>query len=130
MSTGNAFPARNSVPDITHVVGVFTGGGAAANCSKASGDWIKGIESVAYNAATGKYLITFSEVGNQVVTDGCKVLRPTATAPLFACVIRGSLSQSAKTCQLEIRTESALTDLATTDKLLIDIGFSKSPPDA
>ena len=42
------------------VMGVWKGGGAAANCTRVLG---RGVSSVNYNAATGQYKITFAEVG-------------------------------------------------------------------
>lgn len=127
----NAFPKRTTVPGLTQVQGVWTGGGAAANCSKAAADHNEGIASIAYNAATGLYLVTFTDVGQQLVYASCEVAGLTTVAPVKASVIRGSYSRSAKTCQVEFYDHAgALIDLLTTDKVMCKFEFSNFAPDA
>lgn len=117
------------------VGGVFTGGGAAASCTKATADWSRGISSVTYNAATGKYLVTFVECGEQILPGTVvDVFRPAGAVPLEVNVVRGSYSASAKTVQIEVWTSGtdlvapALVDLATTDKLMLSFHFSVNKP--
>lgn len=133
MPLGNAYPVRSIIPDTKRVQGVWTGGGAAANCTQSSSDWSKGIASVNYNAATGKYKITFRDVGQQIVGGKIEVCRAAAAAPLLAVINRATFSIANKTVDFEVwdvDAGSALTDLATTDKLLIDIQFATRAPDA
>ena len=136
MSTGNSFPVRSTVPDTVRVQGVWTGGGAAANCTKAAADWNRGIASVNYNAATGKYKITFVDVGQQIVYAHVECFSTTGVLTKDVAVIRGSFSVSAKTYEIEIRTKAtdvaaaALVDLITTFGLMITFEFAKNGPDA
>lgn len=136
MALGNAFPVRSSIPDTFRVLGVWTGGGAAANMTKATGDWNRGIASVNYNAATGKYLITFADVGQQIVAYNISCTSTTGVIPKDVALLRATLSQSAKTVEIEIRTPAtdvaaaALVDLVSTFKILIDVTFAKNAPDA
>jgi hypothetical protein len=130
MPMGNAFPARNADGDLVTVHGQFTGGGAAANCTKTSGAINTGISSVNYNAATGKYLVTFQDVGQQLVEFRACVGRADAAVPLFVIPIHGSLSLTSKTLPINVRTEAALTDLATTDKLFITAVWARKGPNS
>jgi len=130
MPLGNLSPCRSTVPDTQTVRGVWTGGGAAANCTKAATDVSKGIASVNYNAATGKYLITFTDVGSAILDGEVNIMRPAGTAPLQANVVFGSLDRSAKTLQFEVwdTATPSLTAVALTDKLCITVVFSKNGP--
>src|SRR5260370_12602750 len=117
MPLGNAYPVRGSVPDVVRVQGVWTGGGGAADMTKAAADQNRGIVSVKYHASTGIYTVTFLDVGNQLVAAKADVFRPTTVAPVQGNVVRGSFSQSAKTVDVEfcdLATPSVI-DLATTD---------------
>lgn len=126
---------RATIPSVVEVGGVWTGGGAAADCTKASGDWNVGIASVKYNAATGKYRITFTETtpGHQVVGFSCDIARvTTVTNALVAKMVAGSYSKTAGTLDFEVcdvATPSGV-DLATTDKLMIVVRFSTFPPNS
>lgn len=136
MALGNAFPVRSSIPDTIRVLGVWTGGGAAANMTKATADWNRGIASVAYNAATGKYLITFTDVGQQIVAYNISCTSTTGVIPKNVALLRNTFSASAKTVEIEIRTPAteavatALVDLLTTFKICIDVTFAKNGPSA
>lgn len=126
MALGNASPVRANIPK-REVCGVWTGGGAAADCTKTSTDWSKGISSVAYNAATGKYRITLSEAGQQLLPGSrIEVCVAAGSAPKFANIVRSSLDSDS--VDFEVWSESggalALTDLATTDKVLINLVFA------
>lgn len=57
MKTGN-FLVKSRSSQTVVIAARYAGGGAAANCTKVAG---RGISSVNYNAATGKYLITFED---------------------------------------------------------------------
>lgn len=52
------YPVDSRSTQVNLVAARYLGGGAAANLTKVTG---RGITSVNYNAATGKYLITFEE---------------------------------------------------------------------
>jgi hypothetical protein len=114
------------------VGGVWTGGGAAASCTQVSTDWNRGISSVAYNAATGKYLVTFLDCGQQILPGSeVKVCRAAAAAPLLVNIVRGTYSATAKTVEIEVwdvDATAALTDLALTDVLLLSFHFSVNKP--
>ena len=64
MSKTGKFPVRARLPKVYGVMGRWAGGGAASNMTKVTG---RGISSVAYNSATGAYLITFEETHPQLV---------------------------------------------------------------
>lgn len=134
MSMGDAFPVRSTIPDTVKAQGVWTGGGAAANMTQAAADWNRGITSVAYNASTGKYLITFTDVGQQVVGGHIECISTTGVINKDVSIVRASLSTSAKTLEIEVWTRAtdtaaaALVDLATTFKLMITVEFAKNGP--
>jgi hypothetical protein len=111
---------------------VWTGGGAAADCTNASGDLSKGIASLKYHAATGIYTLTFTDVGQQIVGDNIKVCGLTTVRPVLAKIIRGSFSRSAKTVDVEFYTcdTGALIDLLTTDKVMISVDMATVGPDS
>jgi hypothetical protein len=118
--------------EVQTVSGMWTGGGAAANCTLAAGDHSAGITSVAYNAATGKYLITVSEWGQQLLPGSQVVIhRAAADAPLVANLIRtvtvatGGASATVAFEVWDLATPS-LTDVATTAKVGIHLVFGKT----
>lgn len=115
------------------VCGIWTGGGAATNCTHSSADHSAGITSVAYNAATGKYLITLTEFGQQLLPDSHVVIhRAAAAAPLVANLVRTitvATGGATATVAFEVwDLAGALTDLATTDKAAINLCFAKTKP--
>lgn len=126
MPLGNNYPVKSSIPDVVEVTGVFTGAGAD-DFTQTSGDWCKGIDSVTYEAAVGKFLITFNDVGYQIIGADVEVMRPDGTAPLKANVVRGSFSQSAKTVQVQFwdMATPSLANPASTDRICITIKFAK-----
>lgn len=130
MSLGQAHLDKSTLPGLIHVQGVWTGGGAASAMTHTSTDWSRGIVSIAYNSATGKYLITFTDVGQQIVGDSCKVWTASGDKPWTAVVIRSSLSTTAKTVEVEIWDQDgdALSDLGTSQKLAVDITFAPAAP--
>lgn len=130
----NAYPKRCSLPGVTVVQGVWTGGGAGAACTKAAADHSEGIASVAYNSATGKYLVTFTDVGQQIVGGSVEVYRRTSDEPMVGNLVRGGYSRSAKTVEFTVHemldATCNLTDLLTTDQVCITVEFSNFAPDA
>lgn len=128
---GSCSPVVSSLNKF-EVGGVWTGAGAAASCTQVSTDWNRGIASVAYNAATGKYLVTFYDCGQQILpgTD-VKVCRAAGAAPLLVNVVLSTYSATAKTVEIEVwdvDSTAVLTDLAATDKLLLSFHFSVNKP--
>ncbi len=132
MSIGNASPERSVIPDTVHVRGVWTGGGAATDCSHVATDWSRGIASIAYTSATGCYTITFTDVGQQVIGFHIGSGQQTGVNPLAFAYRNGTFSAVTKTLIFEVSASDSgtLTDLLTTDKLFIDIVFSKQAPPA
>ncbi len=126
MSIGNAFPVRSTVPDTTKVQGTWTGGGAAADCTHDAADWNRGIESVKYNSATGKYKVKFMDCGQQLVDYSIQVEGATGVDPVVGMVVAGSLDTVAKTVDLEFG--ATLIDLLTTNKLHLTFVFAKNAP--
>lgn len=126
---GNASEVRSTLPGVHKVQGVWTGGGAAADCSHAAADWSRGVASIAYNGATGKYLITFTDVGQQIVGHNIRVCGLTTVATVTANLLRGSFDSAAKTVQVEFYDlGGSLIDLLTTDKVLVDVEFVRAAP--
>lgn len=125
---GNRFPVRANAPSLWTAHGVFTGAGAAANCTKTTGAVQGGIASVNYNAATGKYRITFVCVGQQILQFRATVGRADAAVPLFAFPVHSSFNRTNKTLDINVRTEAALTDLAATDQIQIEVDFTDLGP--
>ena len=129
MSIGNASAVRSTIPGVHKVQGVWTGGGAAANCTHAAADWSKGIASLNYNAATGKYKITFTDVGQQIVGHNIRVCGLTGVDQVTVNLLRGTFSSTAKTVEVEFSDlAGTLLDLLTTDKVLVDVDFVRMAP--
>jgi hypothetical protein len=130
---GQAYVAKATFPDTIRVLGKWTGGGAAAAMTKAAADPSRGIASIAYNAATGKYLITFVDVGSAIVAYNITCASTTGVLPKDCNLILGSFSQATKSVQLEVWTRAtdlaaaALVDLLNTFTIQIDITFTKDP---
>lgn len=126
---------RHNLPsEKQEVCGVWTGGGAAANCTHNSADHSAGITRVAYNSATGKYYITVTEWGQQLLPGShIEIHRQAGAAPLVANLIRtitvasGGGSADINFEVWDVATPS-LTDLATTDKVAINLVFAKTKP--
>lgn len=130
MALGNAYTQRSTIPGATEVGGVWTGGGAAADMTNdETTAWNRGIVSVAYNAATGKYLMTFTDVGQQVIGFSACVASATGDGPLFITPVKGSLSTSAKTLAVECNDGSGtLTDLPATAEVQFNVKFAQQKP--
>ncbi|MDD5374479.1 hypothetical protein [Acidithiobacillus sp.] len=123
-----------SIPNLRTVQGVWTGGGAAADCTVASGDWNRGITSIAYTAATGCYTVTFNagDCGYAIVDWHISTGQQTGVNPLAFCLRNAGFSASARTAIFEVSASDSgtLTDLLTTDKLYVSFTFAKTPPGA
>lgn len=125
-----AYPIRSTVSGITRLQGVWTGGGAAADCTKEDEDHNEGIAAIEYNAATGKYLVTFNDVGQQLVYASCEVAGATTEPPVKANVLRGTYDRAEKTVEVEFyKHDGSLIDLLTTDKVMCVFEMSSYAPD-
>lgn len=125
MPKGNAFPVRSSVPGLFTVEGVWTGGGAAADCAVTAGDWNRGIISFVYTA-TGKYTVTFRDFGQQIVSYSLSTTGATGVDPVVGQVVEGSYSATAGTVALEFG--ATLADLLTTNKVHLSFTFASNAP--
>ena len=121
---------KETIPGLKSVRGVWTGGGAAADCTHVATDWSRGITSIVYTAATGCYTITFDECGPNLVDFSIHFGQQTGVDPITATVRNGSFSATTKSLVFEVNTAGTLTDLLTTDKLHIHAVFSTNKPDA
>lgn len=98
MALSDGKPLRTLSPNLRIVYGTYTGAGAA-NMVKLTG---RGIASVNYNSATGKYLITFTDVGAEIRSCKITVHNNTAgAAPLVGSAQITTFSTSAKTLPFE-----------------------------
>lgn len=126
---GNSTPVTSTLPGVQKVQGVWTGGGAGTSCTHAAADWSRGIASLAYNAAAGKYLLTFTDCGQQIVGHNIRVCGLTGVDPVTVNLLRGTFSSSAKTVQVEFSDlGGTLIDLLTTDKVLVEVDFVRYAP--
>lgn len=117
MSFANqAYVPRMLMNGLVYSYNQFAGGGAAADCTTSVNDGQ--ISSVAYNASTGKYLVTFANVGAKTTPVAINVSAFGATAKLN--VKLDAYSASNKTLVLWIYADTTLADLATTDFLCIE----------
>lgn len=129
MSIGNATEVRSTLPGVHKVQGVWTGGGAAQNCTHVAADWSRGVASLDYNGATGKYLLTFTDVGQQIVGHNIRVCGQTGEDPVEVNLLRGTFSTTTKSVEVEFSDlTGALLDLLSTDKVLIDVDFVRFAP--
>lgn len=127
-----AYAKRSTLPGVTQIQGVWTGGGAAADCTKEDEDHSDGISALEYNSATGKYLLTLTDVGQQIVAGRVDVMRTTGDEPIEAVILRSTYDRVAKTVEVEfweVTTAAALVDVLTTDKLCITLEVSSFAPD-
>ena len=111
------WPARAAVNNLVTVAGRWAGGGSASNMTKVSGT---GISSVAYNSATGAYIITFNNVGGTFL--GAWFGLGTAGSTSAQTVANWiAYSATAKTLTIFITDVATPTakDLATTETLNI-----------
>ena len=117
MSFANqAYVPRFLMNGIVHSYNLYAGGGAAADCAKSVGDGQ--IASVVYNASTGKYLITYNNVGAKTTPVAVNISAFGATAKLN--VKLDAYSATNKTLVFWIYADTTLADLATTDFVSIE----------
>lgn len=104
--------------------GRWTGGGAAADCTRTSG---RGISTVTYNSATGQYKITFANVGEVFLGALFSVQGAAGAATSF--IARPTVySASAKTLTFDVTDVATPTnhDLALTEVITIDAEWDDS----
>ena len=110
-----------TVGDVVCIDGVWLGGGSASNCTRVSGT---GIDSVNYNSATGRYLITLTG-RYQVLEAQCySVAAATGAATSFmARPVVGGYSASAGTLDINVTDLATPTnhDLAATEQIWISL---------
>ena len=124
---GQAYQVKARSPGLHLVFGKWTGGGAAADMTVTAGDRSDGIASVAYNAATGKYLVTFTEVGQQLIHADAKVHRPTTgDDPLPVNFQMDSYDATAMTIEMEVG--ASLTDVDTDETVSFFFVFGRVKP--
>lgn len=127
MTLGNAHVVKSTLPGLIRVQGLWTGGGSAEDMTITSGDWSRGIASVAYNGATGKYIVTFTDCGQQIVWADARVLRPASgDDPLPANIDWDSYDATAKTILVEFG--ATLTDIDTDEKVAFVFEFAAFAP--
>lgn len=122
---------KSNIPtEQCEVAGIWTGGGAAANCTRTSTDHGAGITSVNYNGATGKYRITVTEWGTQLLPGThIEVHRAAGGAPRVVNVIRTiTAGTNSATIDFEVwdMATPSLVDLVNTDVITITLNFAKT----
>lgn len=102
---------------------LWTGKGAA-DMVKVQG---KGVVSVAHTA-TGKYTVTFQDVGGRLLELSAVVQQATGVAPMVGTYVTGTFSQSAKTAHLEIwdLATPSLADATDTSQVFLKAIFAKN----
>lgn len=125
MALGNASMMRLNEPNTQCVSASFTGGGAATAWTKVDGD---GISAVTYNAATGKFKVTFNDVGVSILAAWGTVNRAAGSAPLIINFVPSTLSQTAKTVDIEVwdLATPSLVDPANTTTAYLFVIFKKT----
>ncbi len=126
MSIGNATVVRSTIPGVHKVQGVWTGGGANADCTLEDGDWSRGIAALAHygTSGSGQYLLTFTDCGQQIVGSSIVVTRPTGSAVRGVLMVTDSFDPVAKTVLLEFD----IGDLPVEDKVLVSVDFVSFAP--
>lgn len=120
-ASSNFSPPNMSPRGVRAIIGVFAGGGAAANCTKVSGTSGE-ITSLAYNAATGKYKFTFEGVAGKYLGATFEVMSATGAANSLKMRPAGApaYDHGDRTLTVEVVDFSAtpaLKDLATTEEV-------------
>lgn len=125
MSMGDAFPKRCVSPNLRTVEGAWLGAGAA-DATKVSGHGILSVDQT----ATGIYTVTFVNVGAQIRHACLQVHTAATVAPQTAKMNLATFSTSAKTVEIEVWEDDAVTgvpalaDLAAATTLHICVDFS------
>lgn len=120
----NKWPSKSLNVGEVHLRARYTGGGASANMTKAAG---RGISSVAYNAAAGCYLITFTEVGKVFLGGNMSVLSATGTTTAYVAHPI-AYSSTAKTLSIYVSDLATPTahDLSTSEELWVHFVWADS----
>ena len=124
ISTSQKSPGRVLATNAVRLRGRWKGGGAAADCTRESG---RGIASVAYNGATGRYKITFAEVGEVYLGAVFSVQGAAGAATSF--MARPTVySATDKTLTFDVTDLATPTnhDLATSEYVTIDVEWDDS----
>jgi hypothetical protein len=118
---GGFSPPLTSPSGTREIIAVFAGGGAAADCTKVSGT-SRGVTSLTYNAATGKYKFTFDGVAGKYL--GAVFTVTSATGAAAALIMRPAgapaYDHGDRTLTVEVTNLAAtpaLADLATTEEV-------------
>lgn len=94
-----SYPVDAAASSTLLVSGRWSAPGGTGNLTKLAG---RGISSVNYNSATGKYIITFSNVGATFLGCFFSVLNVTDTAAAAKVVNSVAYSASAKTLTVDV----------------------------
>ncbi len=120
------YPVRGRSTKMVIVAARFTGGGAATDCTKAAG---RGIASVAYNSATGKYLVTFEDLFGTLlafhVTCGNASGTTTHNTASYDIANYSSTAGTMPICISDVASPT-LQDLLTTEEISITAIFADS----
>ncbi len=123
MKTGK-YPVKSRSSKVVIVTGRWLGGGAATDCTKVTG---RGISSVAYNAATGKYLVTFEDLNGTLlafhVTCGNASGTTTHNTASYDAANYSATAGTMPICISDVATPT-LQDLATTEEISITAIFA------
>lgn len=123
MSFANqAYQDRCLMNGITRSYNLWAGGGGTGNCTSVVADGQ--IASINYTASTGKYTITFANVGAQATPVAINIAAFGATAKQR--VELDAYSSTNKTLVIWTYTAGSLGDLATTDFLAIEVVWCDS----
>lgn len=123
--TSNKWPPHHLENSVAAISGIATGGGAAADMTITAG--CRGITSIAYNAATGAYLITFAEVGANFLGAWFSVLSATGTTTAYVAhpVVYSAANKTLSIYVSDIATPTA-HDLSTSEQLMIRVEWADS----
>lgn len=128
-TTGGQWPQKNTMNMPVRTCERWQGGGAAADMTKVSKAAGRNIASIAYAAATGKYTITFRNVGAQWLgLQGTVAKAAGAAGQKLVNEIAGSYSSTTKSVQIQITDVATPTaaDLANTEFLNLACEWSDS----
>lgn len=112
------------------LIGRVTGGGAATDMGTIVG--LRGVSSVSYNAATGRYYVNFSEVpaGTFLGAWGsAQCSTPTAAKAKLVQYVPSSYSASNKRFEIAVVDMGAtpgLADVATDEEMTLIIAFAET----
>ncbi len=123
---GSVSPVRGEQEEL-RVSAQFTGAGAAD--ATANTGYRKGVKSLTYNAATGKFILTMYDWPGNLVDAKIQVHRASGTAPLVGSVVWASVSKSGGTIPVEFwdLATPSLTNPAASEIITIELTFQKGP---